>query len=245
MKNNKIRCIAVDDEPLALNIVKMFCNKSEGLDLQETFTNGLEALKYLKNNDIDLIFLDINMDHISGVELAKLLDDDVLIIFTTAYQNYAIEGFELKALDYLLKPFSFDRFTTAIERAKKQYQLIKGNSDSPAESSDTDSSPFMMIRSDYATVRVDISSIICVEGLKDYVKIYTDERNYVTKITMKSIEQHLEPYGFMRIHKSYVVNLSKIILYENNQIILPKNISVSVGNIYKSNFVDYIQKNKV
>ena len=239
-----MKCIAVDDEPLALNIVKMFCDKSEGLLLKETFTNGLEALKYLKNNDIDLVFLDINMDHISGVELAKLLNDDIMIIFTTAYQNYAVEGFELKALDYLLKPFSFDRFSTAVERAKKQYELIKGQSETSSESTENDS-PFMMIRSDYATVRVDIASIICVEGLKDYVKIYTSEKNYVTKLTMKSVEQHLEPYGFMRIHKSYVVNLTKIILYENNQIILPKNISVSVGNIYKSNFIQYIQKNKV
>lgn len=240
-----MRCIAVDDEPLALKVVKMFCEKSQGLELKETFTNGLEALKYLKNNTIDLIFLDISMDHISGVELAKLLDDDVLIIFTTAYQNYAIEGFELKALDYLLKPFSFDRFTIAIERAKKQYILVNGLSDNATNSNEIEANPFMMIRSDYATIRVDISSIICVEGLKDYVKIYTDEKNFVTKLTMKSIEQYLEPNGFMRIHKSYVVNLSKIILYENNQIILPKNISVAVGNIYKSNFVEYLQKNKV
>ncbi len=237
-----LRCIAIDDEPLALNVVEIFCNKTESLNLCKSFTSGLEALAYLKENEIDLVFLDINMPQLTGVELAKIIDKSTMIIFTTAYQHYAVEGFELQAVDYILKPFSYDRFKKAVDRAEMLYQLQTSNS---VVSADSEEQSFMMIRSDYATVRVDISSIICVEGLKDYVKIYTDDKNYVTKITMKAIEKHLLNYGFMRIHKSYIVNLSKIKSFEYNHINMPKDIKVSVGNVYRAAFVDYVQKNKL
>ena len=232
-----IKCIAVDDEPLALNIVEMFCEKIESLTLLKSFTNGLDALTYIEENKVDLIFLDINMPHISGVELAKRIGNKSMIIFTTAYQNYAIEGFELNALDYLLKPFSFTRFKTAVQRAEDKYALM-------AKVNSEQQSPFIMIRSDYATVKLVIDSIISVEGLKDYVKIYTDDKNHVTKITMKNIEQHLSGFGFMRVHKSYIVNLKKIVSYEYNKVVLSKNVTVSIGNIYRNDFVEYIEKNK-
>lgn len=235
-----IKCIAVDDEPLALNIIKIFCDKIDDLELCASFTNGLEALKYTTENEIDVAFLDINMLHISGVELAKQLSDDIAIIFTTAYQSYALEGFELNALDYLLKPFSFDRFSIAVDRAVKYKELIDNSNNE-----DDGETPFMMIRSDYSTVRVEIASIICVEGLKDYVKIYTDHKNYVTKITMKNIEKYLSVYDFMRVHKSYIINLSKIISVDSNQVIMTKDIQVALGNSYKVPFLEYLQKNKL
>ncbi len=237
-----IRCIAVDDEPLAINVIEHFCNKTPELELVCSFTNAPEALSYLKENSIDLVFLDINMPQMTGVELAKNLDKSIMVIFTTAYQNYAVEGYELEAVDYLLKPFSYDRFVRAINKAELMQsarQLLK-----PSEG-DQDKAPFIMIRSDYSTVRVDTDTIICVEGLKDYVKIYTDDKNYVTKITMKLIDEHLSPYGFMRIHKSYIINLSKIKYVEHNHIMLNKDIGVSVGNSYRNNFTEYLKLNKI
>lgn len=237
-----IKAIAVDDEPLALNVIRIFCDKLDTIDLCTTFSNGVDALKYIKENKIDLIFLDINMPHLNGVEFAKIVDKNVMIIFTTAYQDYAVEGFELDALDYLLKPFPFDRFKMAVQRAESHLALLNSNVTFNVEQG---SAPFIMIRSDYATVRVELTTIISIEGLKDYVKIYTVERNYVTKITMKVIEQHLVPHGFMRIHKSYIVNLSKIISFENNHVLFPNNIKISLGNMYRSVFISYLDKNMI
>ncbi len=233
-----IKCIAVDDEPLALNIVDIFCNKTESLNLLKTFTNGLDALAYIDENEVDLIFLDINMPHISGVEFAKRVNNKCMIVFTTAYQNYAVEGFELDALDYLLKPFSYARFMTAVTRAESRMVLLN-------KSEEEKVSPFIMIRSDYSNIKLNIDSIISVEGLKDYVKIYTEDKNHITKITMKSIEQNLADFGFMRVHKSYIVNLKKVVSYEYNKVLLSKNLTVSIGNIYRNEFVEYIDKNKL
>lgn len=240
-----MKCIAVDDEPLALNIIEMFCKKISSLELVSTFTDASDALDFLKNNPVDLIFLDINMPQMTGVEFAKVIDDKIMVIFTTAYQNYAVEGFELEALDYLLKPFSYQRFYKAVTRAENQYKLIHKPTITPANENDPMTCEFVMIRSDSATIRVEISTIICVEGLKDYVKIYTTDKNYVTKITMKNIESHLVAHGFMRVHKSYVVNLNMVKSFENNHVILPKNLKVSVGNLFRNNFVEYLDKNKI
>lgn len=239
-----MKCIAIDDEPLALNIIDIFCKKISSLELISTFTDASDALDFLKTNRVDLIFLDINMPQMTGVEFAKVIDNNIMVIFTTAYQNYAIEGFELDALDYLLKPFSYQRFYKAVSRAENKYNLIKK---APTQNTDSEQGncEFVMIRSDSATIRVEISSIICVEGLKDYVKIYTTEKNYVTKITMKNIESYLVNHGFMRVHKSYVVNLNMVKSFENNHVVLPKNLKVSVGNLFRNNFVEYLEKNKM
>lgn len=239
-----MKCIAIDDEPLALNIIDIFCKKISSLELISTFTDASDALDFLKTNRVDLIFLDINMPQMTGVEFAKVIDNNIMVIFTTAYQNYAIEGFELDALDYLLKPFSYQRFYKAVSRAENKYNLIKK---APTQNTDSEQGncEFVMIRSDSATIRVEIPSIICVEGLKDYVKIYTTEKNYVTKITMKNIESYLVNHGFMRVHKSYVVNLNMVKSFENNHVVLPKNLKVSVGNLFRNNFVEYLEKNKM
>lgn len=242
-----MKCIAIDDEPLALNVIEMFCKKIPGVELCAVFSDGVDALQYIRTEKPDLVFLDINMPQMSGVEIAKLLEKDILIVFTTAYQDFAVEGFELEALDYLLKPFSFQRFFKAVSRAEKQLELKERQKETPGEPEEKIASDntFIMIRSDYATVRVEIRSIICVEGLKDYVKIYTQDKNYVTKLTMKTIEAALVPHGFMRVHKSHLVNLDMVHSFENNHISLPKNIKISVGSSFRNEFVEYLEKNKI
>ena len=237
-----MKAIAVDDEPLALSVVDIFCKKTESLDLVAQFTNGNNAIKYIEENkDIDLIFLDINMPHISGVELAKMISDDIMIIFTTAYQDYAVEGFELEAVDYLMKPFSFDRFTKAVNRASELLALRQNHKN---DNNQDVESHHMMIKSDSSLVKVDISSIIVIEGLKDYVKIVTTTKRYVTKSTMKNIAQNLGGFGFVRVQKSYVVNMGRVKSFEGETLTMENGILVPVGLQYKSSFIELFSAHK-
>ena len=238
-----MKAIAVDDEPLALSVVDIFCKKTENLDLVAQFTNGNNALKYIEENkDVDLIFLDINMPHISGVELAKMISNDIMIIFTTAYQNYAVEGFELEAVDYLMKPFSFDRFTKAVNRASELLILRKNIN---TENTKKPESHHMMIKSESSLIKVDISSIIVIEGLKDYVKIITTEKRYVTKSTMKNIAQNLGGFGFVRVQKSYVVNMGRVKSFEGDTLTMECGILIPVGLQYKASFMELFSAHKL
>ncbi len=224
-----MRAIAVDDETLALSVIEIFCKRYEGIELVQTFVNGNDALKYIDENDIDIIFLDVNMPHITGVEVAKIVAKRALIIFTTAYQNYAVDGFELEAIDYLMKPFSFDRFSKAVNRAQELISLREGvNSDIP----------HIMIKVDSAIVKLNVNTIIAIEGLKDYIKIITTDKKYVTKSTMKSIEGSLAGYGFTRVQKSYVVNLAHIKSVKGDTITMVGGNVIPIGQQYKSLFMN-------
>lgn len=235
-----MKAIAVDDEPLALSVIEIFCKRSGKIDLVEQFSNGNDALKYIEtHNDIDIIFLDINMPHISGVEVAKMVARRAMIIFTTAYQNYAVEGFELEAVDYLMKPFAYERFIKAVNRAYELQALRKN--DIPQNSDE----PHIMIKSDSSLVKIDISSIIIIEGLKDYVKIITTQKRYVTKNTMKNIEQSLGGFGFVRVQKSYVVNMNRVKSFEGDTLTMENGLLVPVGLQYKSCFMELFSAHKL
>lgn len=236
-----MKAIAVDDEPLALSVIELFCNRSGRIDLVDQFTNGTDAIKYIEtHNDIDLIFLDINMPHISGVEVAKMVAQRAMIIFTTAYQDYAVEGFELEAVDYLMKPFSYDRFNKAISRAYDLQALRK-----KVDTTHSSDEPHIMIKSDSSLVKIDISSIIIIEGLKDYVKIITTQKRYVTKSTMKNIEQSLGGFGFVRVQKSYVVNMNRVKSFEGDTLTMENGILVPVGLQYKSCFIELFSAHNI
>ncbi|MEG0500489.1 MAG: response regulator, partial [Rikenellaceae bacterium] len=160
-----MKAIAIDDEPLALSVIDIFCRKSPMIDLVAQFSGGREGLSYLdEHDDIDLIFLDINMPHLSGVEVAKMVAHRAMIIFTTAYQDFAVEGFELEAVDYLMKPFSFERFSTAADRAYELLQLRRGKEGDNVQQKDVS---HIMVKSDSSLVKIAIDSIIVIEGLKD------------------------------------------------------------------------------
>ncbi len=224
-----MKAIAVDDEALALTVVEIFCKRYQDIDLVSTFTNGNEALSFIENNEVDLMFLDINMPHITGVEVAKIVANRAMIIFTTAYQDYAVEGFELEAVDYLMKPFSFERFEKAVDRAVELKRLRGGDDSTVAH---------IMIKASSELVKLAVNTIVSIEGLKDYVKIVTTGKRYITKSTMKSIEESLGGYGFVRVQKSYVINLKYISAVKGDTITMTDGSSIPIGQGYRNSFME-------
>jgi two-component system, LytTR family, response regulator len=240
-----MNCLAIDDEPLALNIIKDFSSRIDYINLVATCTNPLEALKILNRNDIDLIFLDIQMPNITGLELIKSIDKTPLFIFTTAYSNFALEGYELNAIDYLLKPFSFDRFFKAVNKAFEINTLRKNKTFSAfIEPESRDHDEFIMIKVEYKTVKVYLNDILYIEGLKDYVKIYIGKKPLLTKNTMKNIEEKLPSGSFIRVHKSFIVAVSKIESIENNRILIGEKL-IPVGNQYKMDFNNFMDTKRL
>jgi DNA-binding LytR/AlgR family response regulator len=214
-----IKAIAIDDEPLALNIIENFCQRSEKISLEKTFTSPQEGLKYLNKYPVNLVFLDIQMPSLTGVELVKNLKQDVMVIFTTAFDNYAVEGFNLNALDYLLKPFSFDRFAQAVDKVTHyQGQLLN-----PANSDQS-----IFVRADYSLVKIEFDKIKYIEGLDDYIKIHLeDSKPVVARYTMKFFLENLPSHLFIRVHRSYIVPLKKISAYKNKSLkVLDSDIPV-------------------
>jgi DNA-binding LytR/AlgR family response regulator len=234
-----MNCIAVDDEPLALNLIEDFTKKIPFLNFVKSCKNAFEAIDILQKDIIDLIFLDINMPGISGVELLKSIEYKPLVIFTTAYSEYAVQGFELSAVDYLVKPFLFERFFKAVNKAYELYNLKnkKGVSVSEGNSYTED---FIFVKADYSSVKISLKDILYIEGLKDYVKIFLKEKKILTLITMKKIEEKLPSSNFIRVHRSFIVALDKIESIQRNRIIINNNW-IPVGNSYKTEFYKRIE----
>ena len=217
MKNN-LKCVVVDDEPMAREILISYINKTPNLNLIETFKNASDALVFMQDNIADVYFLDINMPEISGLTLAKIINKKSKIIFTTAYRDYAVDGFKLEAVDYLLKPIAYDRFLEAIKKV---------DSTDKVEIAST----FMFVRSERKMVRVDFEDIFYVESLSDYVKIITADNTIITRETITNLEEKLNK-NFIRIHRSYVVPLNKITSYTNEFIEINKK-ALPISRSYK------------
>ncbi len=224
-----INCIILDDEPLAVIIVEEFLNKIPYLNLLKTFTNSKEASEYLKTNPVDLVFLDIEMPQISGLDFCKKYCQNKIVIFTTAYSNYALLGYELNILDYLLKPIELNRFLIACEKARQKYDfinLIKNNKE-----------PTLILKSGYQLIRIIIKDIIYVEAYDDYVKVFTEKNEPVlTKLTMNAILKQLENYGFVRVHRSFIISKNRIKSYNKKYIKISK-INIPIGKNYRDNFL--------
>jgi DNA-binding LytR/AlgR family response regulator len=230
-----IKCIVVDDEPPAIGILENYIARIDYLHLQKSFTDPLQALQQLTTEIIDLVFLDINMPQLKGVDLARNLVGDTLIVFTTAYPDYAVEGFALDALDYLVKPISFERF---LQTAQRAFQETK-NRKAPAEiASDQE---FLFVKSGTKTHKVYLQDILFIEGLKEYVTIRTTQQKIVTLNRLGDIEESLKEKGFIRIHKSYIVNINKIESIEYNQV-KTGNELLAIGEKYKPGFEEMIRK---
>jgi len=217
--NNNLKCVVVDDEPMAREILISYINKTLNLDLIETFKNASEALVFMQENTVDVYFLDINMPEISGLTLAKIINKKSKIIFTTAYREYAVDGFKLQAVDYLLKPFAYDRFLEAVEKI------------SPTSKMEITSSTFMFVRSERKMVKVDFEDILYVESLSDYVRILTAEKTIITRETITNLEEKLNK-NFIRIHRSFIVPLNKINSYTNEFIEINKK-ALPISRSYK------------
>jgi DNA-binding LytR/AlgR family response regulator len=237
-----MNCIAIDDELLALDIISEFCSRISNIELIGCYTNPFDAVEIINSNEIDLIFLDIHIPQINGLEFLKLLYKPPLVIFATAYKEHAFQGFEYDAVDYLVKPFSFDRFSKAVNKAN---QLIKYK-ETPVRPPEDHiiSGDFLMVKVEYSTIRVNINDISYIEGLKDYVKIYTGGKPILTKTTMKNFVEKLPPDRFVRVHKSFIVALNKINMIENSRIVIDGE-RIPVGESYRTQFFNMIHRNTI
>lgn len=233
----KLKCLIVDDEPLAQRVVEKYVAALPSLEFVGKCSDALEAMEALQEKDVDLIFLDINMPRLSGINFLKTLKNPPLVIITTAYTEYALEGYELDVVDYLKKPFSFERFLKAVQKAQQKGKNI--NEKEVAEEIPEKEIDYIFVKSNKKTFNVDIDSILYIEALGDYVKIFTTEGHIVTYHSLKGIEKLLPSRRFYRIHKSYIVALSKIKSIEGNMVNMP-NRTLPIGNNYKSGFFQMI-----
>jgi len=228
---NKLKCLIVDDEPLSQDVLEKYVLDVQGLELSGICSNALEALEVIQNNEIDLLFLDINMPKLSGISFAKSLEHPPMIIFTTAYPEYAVEGFELDAVDYLVKPISFERFIKGVNKAQEYWQMRNSKN---LHTDIDDLKQYITIKSDKKIYKIDIRDIKYIQSYGDYIKIYTGEKMIITSETMKNIQEILKD-PFIRVHKSFLVNLSSILYVEGNQIKIG-DAFIPVGLKYKDDF---------
>jgi DNA-binding LytR/AlgR family response regulator len=234
-----IKCLAIDDEPLALRQIADYIKKTPFLELVGQCESASSAIELLENTPIDLMFVDINMPDLSGMDFVKALDKPPKVIFVTAYSEYAVEGFRVNALDYLLKPVSYVDFLKSANKAKTWFD---GHQHKPDEvNSNKD---FLFIKSEYKIVRINLDNIKYIEGMSEYIKIHlTNSKPVMTLLSMKSIEDHLPPDRFMRVHRSYIVSLEKISVIERSRIIFDGSVYIPISDQYKAKFQSYIDKN--
>jgi two-component system, LytTR family, response regulator LytT len=234
-----INVIAVDDEPLALQLISGYIGKTPGLNLIGQFENPLEAAAFLSEVKADLVFIDVQMPDLNGIEFTRSMVKGPKVIFTTAHEKYALEGFRLEIVDYLLKPFSYEEFLTAVHKAER---LIRLENKAP-EKIETNNE-FLFLKSEYKIKRINFNDILYIEGLKDYVKVYTqnEARPVISLTSLKLLETKLPSEKFMRIHRSFIVNLQKINTIERSRIIFGKTY-LPVGDQYKDKFQEYLNSN--
>jgi DNA-binding LytR/AlgR family response regulator len=226
-----ITAIALDDEKPALEILETFCSQLESVQLKRTFSRTGEALLYLEENPVDLVFLDINMPAMSGIDFFKKLAHPAMIIFTTAYSEYAVESYELNAMDYLLKPFTFQRFSQAVSKATELFKLHN--------QSGTGSDKFLYFRVDYSLVKIALADVTFIEGLDNYLKIHLfNQKPVVVRLTMKAMMEKLPEQGFVRVHRSFIVSIDKIASVRNKTIRIA-NEEIPLGSSYEEEFLTH------
>lgn len=232
-----MRCIAVDDEPLALRQLVSYIEKNPYLELVGTCGNSKSAMKLLQENEVDLLFIDINMPGVNGIEFVKGMDYRPLVVFTTAYSEYALEGLKLEAVDYLMKPFGQGEFDEAVDKASKRFISNHG-----AEVSAMDSDNAIFFKSSSKIVRVDATNILYVEGMSEYIKVHVsgDKNPVVVLLSMKKFEETLPKNRFMRIHKSYIINLTRIREVSKGRIELVGDVNLPIGDSYRDAFNAYL-----
>jgi two-component system, LytTR family, response regulator LytT len=248
-----LNCIAVDDEPLALGLVAAFVEQTPFLKLIGKFSSAVEALRAIHSQKIDLLFLDIQMPDLNGIELARVLDNSKInkprIIFTTAYNQFALEGYKVDALDYLLKPFNYEEFLHAASKALAYAELVE-KSNSPASPVAAAAPPeeriedeYLFLKVEYQLVRIALNDILYIEGLKDYVKVWlkSAEKPILSLTSLKSLEEKLPAKKFMRVHRSFIVSLDKINSISRNALQIGK-VNITVGDQYKEAFSQFLSK---
>ncbi len=244
-----MKAILVDDEPLALDVLEAHLSRlSDKVELVGKANNAIDAGELLKNNQVDLIFLDIQMPQLTGIDFVRSLENPPMVIFTTAYSEYALDSYELNAIDYLLKPISFDRFSKAVDKALELNELLNSKASLPETDEVEIDKDFIFVKSDKKLVRVKFDDIIYIEGLKDYVIIRMDTGRVITLQTMKSLDVKLPNSKFMRIHRSYIVNMDRIQAVMGNMIEVTEKREVKhlpVGKSYRDALLEIINSNRL
>ena len=237
----KITCLIADDEPMALSLIESYVLKTPFLELKAKCNSAIKAMEFLEtDSDIDLFFLDIQMPDLTGIEFSRLLPAKSKVIFTTAFDQYAIEGYKVNALDYLLKPFDYNEFLNAAQKARNH---IETNSTQNTENQQNNrNSDFIFVKSEYRQIKINFSEILYIEGLKDYVKIYTSShpRPILTLMSLKKLEEELPSEQFMRVHRSYIISLEKIEAIERNHVVIKEGF-ITIAPNYKDILMEYIK----
>ncbi len=229
-----IHCIAIDDEPLALQLVQEYCAKISFLKLEKTFTNTDEAIAYMQSNTVDLLFLDIQMPDITGIQFYKGLTEKPPVIFTTAYKDFAVEGFNVDAVDYLLKPFEYDRFLKACYKAKEYIEFL---------SSQEVQLNSLFIKVNYEIMKINLKDIDLIEALDDYIKIYIKPNPVLTLMTLKSIQEKLPPRDFVRVHRSFIIPIAKIEKFSKSKVWIAGK-EIPIGSSYSSVYDQLLEISK-
>jgi len=234
-----IKCIAIDDEPLALKQIIGYIEKTSYLQLLDSFSSALKALDFLQSNQVDLMFVDINMPDLSGIDFVKALNSAPKVIFTTAYREFALEGFQVDAADYLVKPISYSNFFKAVDKTKERYF-------SAIESGETiqQTEQFLFIKSEYKIIRIDYNDIKYIEGMRDYLRIHlVSQEPIMTLLSMKKMLEFLPNNKFMQVHRSFIVNLTKITTIERNRIVFDNKVYIPISELYKRDFQRFLDNN--
>ncbi len=241
-----IKCIAIDDEPLALKKLVTYIKKIPYLELVAQCNSAIEAQQVVEKQEVDAIFLDINMPDLNGLDFAKSMNKDhskgPVMVFTTAYSDYAIEGYKANAIGYLLKPYGFDEFEEAAEKVRDICEIRQQAMTEVTTTTDDDG--IIYVKSDYKIVRIAVENIRYIEAMSEYLRIICDDKDkpVIVLLSMKKIEEHLPANTFMRIHRSFIINLNKISEVKKNHVILDGDASLPIGDNYKDAFMDYLNK---
>lgn len=241
-----LRCIIIDDEPLAVELMESYVRKTPFLDLQGSFGSGKAAFEALREHPVDLLFCDIQMPELSGMELSRMLPATTRVIFTTAFSQYAVEGFRVNAVDYLLKPISYADFLVAAQKALAWFEM-KQQAAEPITAAGPASVPqYIFVKTEYRLQQIELSKILYIEGLKDYVKIYVEGEAHpvLSLMSMKSLEEQLPSEQFVRVHRSYIVQPAKIRIIERNRIVFGK-VFIPVSEGYRDAFFDYLSRHSL
>lgn len=233
-----IRCITIDDEPLALGQLNGYIEKTPSLELLQGFNSAIKALDFIRDNDVDLMFVDINMPDLTGLEFVKSISTPPKVIFTTAYREFAFEGFQLDAADYLVKPIGYPDFLKSVEKVKNRYFTAQKES-----SSINNDDQFLFIKSEFKIIRLAFNNIQFIEGMRDYIRIHLENQKPIMALSgINKILEHLPKNQFMKVHRSYIVNLNKITTIERNRIIFGKT-HIPISNQFKEEFQLFLSRN--
>lgn len=240
----KLRCAIVDDEPLALGLLESYVKKTPLLELNGAYSSAIQAMKNLPENPVNLIFLDIQMPELNGLEFSRMIPQDTRIIFTTAFEQYALDGYKVNALDYLLKPVSYSDFMQAVNKAVKWFELqqkAEENSNNFIQASSE--SNYIYIKSDYKLIQINLDKILYIEGLKDYIKIHLEDepRPILSLVSMRAMEEKLPSSRFLRVHRSFIVQKQKIKVIDKGRIVFGKEY-IPISDSYKQELQNYVNE---